>query len=142
GAVREALRHHDVVRVAAHGRHRADNPLFSSIRLHGGSLFAHELEGLDVRSSLVVLSACGVGRARLRPGDEALGLTSSLLALGVRAVVAPLTDVPDALACETMAALHHGLARGMPGPEALAAAAGGDPLARSFTWFGSDWRAH
>lgn len=142
GAVREALRHHDVVHVAAHGRHRADNPLFSSIRLHGGSLFAHELEGLDVRSSLVVLSACGVGRARLRPGDEALGLTSSLLALGVRAVVAPLTDVPDALACETMAALHHGLARGMPGPEALAAAAGGDPLARSFAWFGSDWRAH
>ncbi|GAB3817723.1 CHAT domain-containing protein [Tessaracoccus terricola] len=140
-SVRAALREHDVVHVAAHGRHRADNPLFSSLWLHGGSLFAHELEGMDVRSSLVVLSACGVGRARLRSGDEALGLTSSLLALGVRAVVAPLTDVPDSLACETMAALHRGLAGGMSGPEALAEASGGDLLARSFTWFGSDWTA-
>lgn len=139
-AVREALGSHDVVHVAAHGRHRADNPLFSSLLLHGGSLFAHELEGHDVRAGLVVLSACGVGRSILRPGDEALGLTSSLLALGVGAVVAPLTDVPDSLSCRMMAALHRGLAAGSSGPEALAAAADGNLLARSFTWFGSDWR--
>lgn len=138
-AVRDALVHHDVVHVAAHGRHRSDNPLFSSLLLHGGSLFAHELEGLDVRASLVVLSACGVGRSLLRPGDEALGLTSSLLALGVRAVVAPLTDVPDELAARTMSGLHQRLAAGMSGPEALAAAADTDLLARSFTWFGSPW---
>ncbi|SDL36667.1 CHAT domain-containing protein [Tessaracoccus oleiagri] len=138
-AVKEALTRYEVVHIAAHGQHRADNPLFSSIRLHGGDLFAHELEHLPTRSSLVVLSACGVGRARVRPGDEALGLTSSLLALGVRAVVAPLTDVPDELARDTMAALHRRLAEGLPGPEALRGATT-DLLARSFTWFGSPWR--
>nr|WP_255622321.1 CHAT domain-containing protein [Tessaracoccus sp. OS52] len=136
--VRSALASHDVVHIAAHGEHRADNPLFSSVRLQGGSLFAHELEGLDVKASLVVLSACGSGRSRLRPGDEALGLTSSLLALGVRAVVAPLTDVPDDVACETMAGLHAGLAAGHDGPEALAKASP-SLLARSFSWFGSPW---
>lgn len=137
--VAAALTSDDVVHVAAHGQHRADNPLFSSLRLHDGLLFAHELEGATLVSSLVVLSACGVGRAHLRPGDEALGLTSSLLAMGVRAVVAPLTDVPDAVACETMGELHRRLAAGEDGPAALAAASSG-LLARSFTWFGSNWR--
>lgn len=139
-SVIDALTRDQVVHIAAHGNHRADNPLFSSLLLHGGALFAHELEGLPLRASLVVLSACGAGRARVRPGDEALGLTASLLALGVRAVVAPLTDVPDALACKTMAGLHQRLAAGMDGPTALAAA-GPDLLARSFTWFGSHWRS-
>lgn len=137
--VSSALADNDVVHVAAHGQHRADNPLFSSLRLHGGLLFAHELEGMTLASSLVVLSACGVGRVHLRPGDEALGLTSSLLAMGVRAVVAPLTDVPDTVACETMGELHRRLAAGEEGPAALAAASSG-LLARSFTWFGSNWR--
>ncbi len=139
-SVTGALSRHDVVHIAAHGSHRADNPLFSSLRLHGGALFAHELERVSLASSLVVLSACSAGRAHLRPGDEALGLTSSLLAMGVRAVVAPLTDVPDEVACETMAALHSGLASGLDGPSALAAASS-HLLARSFTWFGSDWQA-
>ncbi|RMB59617.1 CHAT domain-containing protein [Tessaracoccus antarcticus] len=138
-AVAAALVGNDVVHVAAHGVHRSDNPLFSSLHLHGGSLFAHELEGLPLGASLVVLSACSAGRARLRPGDEALGLTSSLLAMGVRSVVAPLTDVPDEVACDTMAEFHVRLAAGEEGPAALAAASQ-SLLARSFTWFGSSWR--
>lgn len=138
-SVKDALSRYDVVHIAAHGQHRADNPLFSSIRLHGGDVFAHELEHLRTRAGLVVLSACGVGRTLVRPGDEALGLTSSLLALGVRAVVAPLTDVPDELARDTMAVLHRRLAEGAPGPAALRDAATG-LLARSFTWFGSPWQ--
>ncbi|MBV1778024.1 CHAT domain-containing protein [Paeniglutamicibacter sp. ABSL32-1] len=139
-AVKEALAAYDVVHIAAHGQHREDSPLFSSLRLHGGSLFAHELEHVPIRASLVVLSACGAGRGRLRPGDEALGLTSSLLAMGVGAVVAPLTDVPDALASRTMGEMHRRLAAGQDGPEALAAAGDG-LLERSFAWFGSNWRA-
>ncbi|MGP9783317.1 CHAT domain-containing protein [Glutamicibacter sp. AOP12-B1-11] len=139
-ALKAALAAYDVVHIAAHGQHREDSPLFSSLRLHGGSLFAHELEQVPIRASLVVLSACSAGRGRLRPGDEALGLTSSLLAMGVGAVVAPLTDIPDALAERTMAGLHRRLASGQEGPAALAAACDG-PLERSFAWFGSDWRA-
>ncbi len=139
-AVADALTRHDVVHVAAHGSHRADNPLFSSLRLHGGSLFAHELERVNLASSLVMLSACSAGRAQLRPGDEALGLTSSLLAMGVKAVVAPMTDVPDQVAFDTMVSLHARLSEGEDGPTALAAASG-TLLARSFTWFGSNWQA-
>ena len=33
-----------VVHVAAHGQHQAENPLFSSIRLADGPLFAYELD--------------------------------------------------------------------------------------------------
>ncbi|HMR49499.1 MAG TPA: CHAT domain-containing protein [Arachnia sp.] len=139
-AVKQALAGYDVVHLAAHGRHRADSPLFSSVQLADGELFAHELESVPIRASLVVLSACGAGRARLRPGEEALGLTASLLALGVRAVVAPLTDVPDEASARVMAALHARLAAGETGPAALAAATTADPAMRSFTWFGSPWQ--
>lgn len=136
----QALATYDVVHIAAHGTHREDSPLFSSLRLHGGSLFAHELEHVNIRASLVVLSACSAGRGRLRPGDEVLGLAASLLAMGVRAVVAPLTDVPDADACRVMGEMHRRLALGQDGPAALADACDG-VLDASFTWFGSPWRA-
>lgn len=139
-AVKQALAGYDVVHLAAHGRHRADSPLFSSLRLGDGELFAHELESVPIRASLVVLSACGAGRVRLRPGEEALGLTASLLALGVRAVVAPLTDVPDEASARVMAGLHERLAAGEAGPAALAAVTRADPATRSFTWFGSPWQ--
>lgn len=70
-AVEESLAAYDAVHLAARGQHREDSPLFFSLRLHGGSLFAHDLEHIPIRASLVVLSACGAGRG-LRPIDEAL----------------------------------------------------------------------
>jgi CHAT domain-containing protein len=89
------------------------------------------------------LSACEVGRSTLRPGDEALGLTSVLLRLGVRSVVASVARVNDAAAAEIMAAYHRELALGTGSAEALASA-----LARQdndtpvpFVCFGASWQA-
>ena len=138
-AIKHALATYDIVHLAAHGQHREESPLFSSLRLRGGSLFAHELEEIDIRASLVVLPACSVGQGMLRPGNEALGLTASLLAMGVQAVVAPLTEIPDDIAHDTMVELHRRLAAGHNGPAALAAASRGI-LARSFCWFGGNWQ--
>jgi CHAT domain-containing protein len=74
--------------VAAHGVHQPENPLFSSIRMVDGPVFAHELEQAARAPEHVVLSACEVGLATIRPGDEPLGLASVLLHLGTRSVVA------------------------------------------------------
>ena len=140
-SVREALASYDVVHIAAHGHHRDDSPLFSSLQLEGGDLFAHELQGGEMRASLVVLSACSVGRTRLAPGDQALGFAAALMAMGVPNVVAPMADVPDEIAWQVMAEFHTNLVAGHPGSEALALASRGT-MARSFTWFGSEWRIH
>lgn len=124
-AGRAALASASVVHLAAHGRHEVDNPLFSWLRLADGPLFAHELEGIRLPDSVVVLSACEVGRSSERPGGEVLGLASVLLRLGARAVVAALAPLRDDTAVALMPALHAGLAAGHAPSGALAVAAAG-----------------
>lgn len=121
-AVRKALATHDVVHLATHGRHDADNPLFASIELADGPLFAHELDGLRLPDSVVVLSSCEVGGHTAVLGGEVLGLTSVLLRLGARAVIASVAPLSDALAAEVMPRLHAHL-RDTDDPEAALAAA-------------------
>ncbi len=124
-ATAEAIRSAGVVHLATHGHHEADNPMFSWLRLADGPLFAHELEGSDLRGSLVVLSACELGRATVRPGGEVLGLASALLRLGADGVVASLAPLRDDVAAVVMPVLHSLVAAGVAPVEALAVACSG-----------------
>ena len=121
-AAAAALAGADVVHLAAHGHHEVESPLFSWVRLADGPLFAHELEGVRVPGSLVVLAACEVGRATVRPGGEVLGLASVLLRLGAGAVVAPLAPLRDEVAAQVMPTFHDGVRQGLDPASALAAA--------------------
>ena len=129
-----------VLHVAAHGIHQPENPLFSALRLADGPVFAHELHAPAPEH--VVLSACEVGLATIRPGDEALGLASALLALGTRSVIAGVARVGDAAAADTMAAYHARLAAGADSADALAAALVevAEDVVPPFVTFGSAWR--
>ena len=130
-----------LLHVAAHGLHQPENPLFSAVRLADGPVFAHELRAPAPEH--VVLSACEVGLATIRPGDEALGLASALLALGTRSVIAGVARVGDEAAAETMAAYHARLAAGADSAAALAAALLDvtDDVVPPFVTFGSAWTA-
>lgn len=120
--VRTALATHDVVHLATHGQHDADNPLFASIDLADGPLFAHELDGTPLPGSVVILSSCEVGGSTQVLGGEVLGLTSVLLRLGARAVIASVAKLSDELAARVMPRLHAYL-RDTDDPEAALAAA-------------------
>jgi len=124
------------VHVAAHGTHVTQNPLFSSLRLADGPLFAYELEAPNVPLH-VVLSACELGQVTVRPGEEALGLTSVLLQLGVRCVVAGVADVNDDLAAEVMLDYHRQLASGSDTAAALADAIAASGTVVPFVCFGA-----
>jgi CHAT domain-containing protein len=131
-----------VLHVAAHGVHQPENPLFSSVRMSDGPVFAHELDQSHRTPEHVVLSACEVGLATIRPGDEALGLASVLLHLGTRSVVAGVARVGDQVAEETMSVYHRRLAEGIDSATALA-----DALVRvsadvvpPFVNFGASWQ--
>jgi tetratricopeptide (TPR) repeat protein len=130
----------DVVHVAAHGRHQVENPLFSSIRLADGPVFAYELERSTNAAEHVVLSACDLGRSTIRPGDETLGWTSVLLHLGTRSVVSGVARVHDETASSVMIDYHRLLSTGTDSAAALALAiadANGPPA--PFVCFGSAW---
>jgi CHAT domain-containing protein len=110
----------DTVHVAAHGEFRADQPLFSAIRLADGPLFGHDLTRLRRAPRRIVLSACDSGRSAVRPGEEVLGLATALLGRGTSTVFASVLPVPDDRAVGLVTALHAGLAAGHDPAVALA----------------------
>jgi tetratricopeptide (TPR) repeat protein len=111
-----------VAHIAAHGRIRSDNPLFSALDLADGPLTVYDLERLGRAPRLVLLPACQSGVGQVLAGDEVLGLTSALFALGTRTVVATVIPVPDEATRPMMLALHAALGRGLLPAEALAQA--------------------
>lgn len=142
GELVSALTSATVVHVAAHGQHQAENPLFSSIRLVDGPLFAYDLDQAAQASRAaehVVLSACELGRATLRAGDEALGLTSVLLRLGSRSVISGVARVHDDVAADVMASYHRELATGTDSAQALALACESASTPAPFVCFGATW---
>jgi tetratricopeptide (TPR) repeat protein len=122
-AVSAALDGTALAHLACHGRFRADNPLFSALELADGALTVYDLEQLSRAPDRVVLSACDSGVSAVRPGDELLGLLSSLFALGTTTVIASVVPVPDLDTRRLMVALHDRLRAGRPAAEALQEAA-------------------
>lgn len=109
-AVLRGLGTAEVAHIVAHGRVRHDNPSWSALDLADGPLSLYELERESTTSRVVVLSACdsGVG---VRAGDQLVGLSSCLLGLGTRSLVASVCRLPDtAVTVELMASLHRNLA--------------------------------
>lgn len=138
-----------VAHIAAHGRFRADNPLFSSLELADGPLMVYDLERLERAPGLLVLSACDSGLSAVRPGDELEGLAAALLALGTRTLIASVAPVPDDRTRTLMLAFHRRVRAGASPAAALAATqaevASEGPAARaaaaSFACFGAGFSA-
>lgn len=111
-----------VLHIAAHGRHAAENPLFSGLELADGTLFGYDVDLIPRVPEIVVLSACELGRSSVRWGEEAIGMTRVWLHAGTRCVIASPVVVADDAACDLLAAMHDGLAAGMQPAMALARA--------------------
>lgn len=133
-----ALATPSLVHVAAHGLHSEQNPMFSTLRMVDGPVFAHEIRA--ARSVHAVISSCDVGQSHMRPGDEPLGLAAALLALGAGSVVAAVAPLPDEVAAIAMRIYHRHLAGGVGAAEALALMRAEAPGADALCLYGADWR--
>jgi len=120
--VTAALEHARLAHLASHGTFRADNPLFSALALTDGPLTVYDLERLHGTPVDMILSACDSGVTAVRPGDELMGFSGALLALGTSALVASVVPVPDEPTRRLMLALHERLAAGREPAPALALA--------------------
>ena len=121
--VRSAVDGAYLAHVACHATFNAENPMFSSLRLGDGDLNVYDIERLTSPPSTVVLSACDSGYTEARSGDELSGLTSALLSMGTRSIVASVGLVPDTpTTSELMVDFHRGLIEGWEPAEALARA--------------------
>jgi hypothetical protein len=108
--------------VAAHGVFRADNPLFSSLRLDDGPLTVYDLGRLRRAPFRLVLSSCDSGVAAHVGADELLGMVSALVPLGTVNLLASVVPVNDAASAPLMMAFHDQLRTGAGFAEALCAA--------------------
>jgi CHAT domain-containing protein len=130
-----------VAHVACHGRFRSDSPLFSSLELDDGPLSAVELQRLRRAPDLLVLSACDLALSDRHPGDELLGFSAALLAMGTRTIVASVVPVPDAAARRLMLGFHRERMLGASPAAALATAqatvAGGRAAFAGFVCLGT-----
>jgi tetratricopeptide (TPR) repeat protein len=113
----------DIAHVAAHGRLRRDNALFSAFDCADGPITVYELERLRAAPALVVLSACQSGVAAVAAGDELMGSTAALFALGTRSIIATVVPVDDSATAPLMSALHAELRDGRSPAVALATVA-------------------
>lgn len=112
----------DVLHVAAHGRHSAENPMFSGLQLADGPWFGYDVDRLPRVPDVVLLSACEVGRSSVRAGEELIGMASAWLHAGARCVVAAPAAVNDEVAYAVLGRVHARLAAGDDPPAAVAAA--------------------
>jgi CHAT domain-containing protein len=121
-AVAQALDGADSAHLAAHGRFRDDNPLFCSLELADGALTVYDLERLRAAPRRLVLSSCESGLSAVHAGDELMGFTAAVFALGTATVIAAVVPVPDEATHGLMLALDEELTNGTPPAHALARA--------------------
>lgn len=112
----------DIVHVAAHAGHNADNPMFSTIQLADGPLFAAEFVGLGLRARFVFLDACETGRMSLETPTEPDGWVRAALATGCGACLAATWVVDDAAALRFAEVFYPSLLGGCPVTRALSEA--------------------
>jgi len=122
-ATQQALRQYGagsrIVHIATHGYFRADNPMFSSIRLADSHLSLYDLYHLRLPAELVVLSGCATGLNVVKPGDEQIGLVRGLLQAGAQSLMLSLWDVHDSSTKEFMVAFYTRMQQGRSRPLAL-----------------------
>lgn len=115
----------NILHVSAHGGYSREHPLFSSIALTDGPWFGHDVTQLASVPSLVVVSACEMGRAA---GElDALGMARAWLHAGARCVVAAPANIDDERAAEFFPSLHRRMAGGESPGDALATLRGCAP---------------
>jgi tetratricopeptide (TPR) repeat protein len=98
-----------LVHVAAHGRFRADNPMFSALELDDGPLTVHDFERLRRAPHRFVLSACDSGVLVPVGANELLGLATALMSMGTAGILSSVAPVNDEATAELMVDVHRGL---------------------------------
>ena len=105
--------------IAAHGIFRADNPMFSSLKLGDSWLNLFDIFNLQLGAELTVLSACETGMSAVWEGDELLGLARGFLYAGTPSLVVSLWTVNDRSTAQLMRGFYEALQRGVSKTRAL-----------------------
>ena len=125
GALMDGAARANLIHLSCHGVYDERNPLFSALLLapdstnETGRLEAHKIFGLKLNTSLVMLSACETGLARVTGGDEVIGLSRGFIFAGTPSLIASLWMVDDLATAITVKRFYRYLKSGMSKAQAL-----------------------
>jgi len=108
-----------LIHIASHALFRADNPLFSSLRLADGWFNVNDIYGLNLTTRLVTLSGCETGLGRVTRGDELIGLSRAFFYAGAPSLVVSLWTVHDQSTATLMRRFYESLQTGLSVADAL-----------------------
>jgi|GEM_PF-6270099 len=114
----ESAQDHDILHLAVHGNYE-DSDGFLQFR--GDStqrLYLEEIERMDLRGSLVMLTVCKAGDGSIAHSEGIYGVTNAFKVAGAQRVVSSQWDVSDAVAKELVPLFVSHLAE-RPVPDAL-----------------------
>ena len=114
---------YDMLHFAVHAEFNEEDPMSSALLLTGegkddGRLRVDEIFSLDLKTNMVVLSACETGLGNLSNGDEMVGLTRAFIYAGTPSIVTTLWKVNDRASYELMREFYQHL-KGSKKSEAL-----------------------
>jgi CHAT domain-containing protein len=98
-----------LIHLACHGIFTAKDPLNSGVVLADGTFTACDWLQLQLQADLVTLSACQVGISDIRPGDDLVGLTRSILFAGASSLLMTLWSVDSIATYDWMLLFYQNL---------------------------------
>jgi CHAT domain-containing protein len=112
--VKKNAENYNFIHFATHGSYNFDQPLYSYLLFppsdeDDGRLNVYEVFGLNLKASLVTLSACETGLGNINRGDEIVGLSRAFLFAGASSVIVSLWAVADYPTSILMASFYKNL---------------------------------
>ncbi|MCP4438338.1 MAG: CHAT domain-containing protein [Aureispira sp.] len=115
-----------IIHLALHGLTNKSMPMFSGLffsensdTLEDNMLFLHEISNLDLKTNMVVLSACETGIGRYAEGEGALSLARAFMYAGTPSIIMSLWSVNDLSTKVLMTTFYKQLSQGITKDEAL-----------------------
>jgi len=105
--------------LSTHAAFRADNYLFSTLKLADGWINVNDIYNLAINPPLVTLSACETGLTRASAGDEIEGLCRGFFATGAKTILMSLWMVDDAATAQLMTHFYQNLQAELSATNAL-----------------------
>ena len=105
---------YDILHLATHASFNPNDPMNSLIYLTGdkindGELTALELYQLNLKASLITLSACKTGLSLVSEGDDVIGLVRGAAYAGAKSIVSTLWSVDDESTMHVMSNFYKNL---------------------------------
>ncbi len=110
---------YDVIHLATHAGINPADPLLSQIHFTDGYLTNYDIQNLNVRPELVVLSACNTAAGEIKSGEGLISLSRGFFEAGVKSLQASLWEINDYSAYQLVKSMYTNLKFGKTKSESL-----------------------